>query len=102
MTHEEWAAKLIEDGVLTTAHLAIVLRHAEERGARRERDACSSLAREHAHTITEVEVAQTPLGRKLDWQQQIDVAASMRHVAQYVGVLISNRTPAPPKPLDLP
>lgn len=95
MTADEWAAKLLS-GPLDVNTLAIVLRTAEARGAQKERSACCDLAREHAHTIDERSIAETPYGAQMTEQQRIDVASSQRHVAQYVGSLIFNRNPKPP------
>ena len=104
MTAEEWVARLLsgEPHELTPGMLAAALKAAESRGATRERRACGDLAHQHAMTINEDTVAMTPLGSLLDKQGRIDVAASQRHVAQYVGVLISQRTPPPPRPLRDP
>lgn len=95
MTHEEWADMLLSR-FLNPQELAMALRCAEDRGARRERDECSAVAHEFANTITEESVALTPLGRLLDEQGCILAAESKRHIAKYVGVLISRRGPQPP------
>ena len=96
MTHEEWAEMLLSK-FLDPKELALVLRCAEDRGARRERAACAAVAREFSHTITEESVDATPLGSLLDEQGRIMAAESKRHIAQYVGVLISKRGPQPPR-----
>ena len=98
MTCQEWAESIVSAGSqpLDAALLAAYLTAAEARGARREREACCNLANEHANTIDERRVAETPYGRHMTEQQCIDVASSQRHVAQYVGVLISKRNPQPP------
>ncbi len=102
MTCDEWAFQLFSGThPLTPIMVAQALRQAEMRGTMRERYACADLAREHSHTITEEMVGALSIGRDMDEQQRIDLASTMRHVAQYVGVLISQRTPPPPKPLDL-
>ncbi len=104
MTCDEWAERLVQGmphNPKPAELLAIALKAAEARATMRERTACADLAREHAHTIDERSVAETPHGRHMTEQQRIEVASSQRHVAQYVGALIGQRTPKPPKPLDL-
>lgn len=99
MTCEEWAERLVSGmphNPKPAEMLAIALKHAEARGASHERDACYRLANDHALTIDERYVAETPYGRHMTEQQRIDVASSQRHVAQYVGSLIFDRNPKPP------
>jgi hypothetical protein len=92
MTHEEWAAKLIEDGALTPKHLAIVLGHAEQRGREKERRECADMLREHALTINEVSLSHTPLDRILpDFQTKIDVAHAIRHAVEYASAIVSRK-----------
>ena len=98
LTCDEWALRLAQ-GVPHHERpeelLAIALKACEARAEMRERMACADLAREHATTIDERSIAETPYGRHMTEQQRIDVAAAQRHVAQYVGVLIGQRTPPP-------
>jgi hypothetical protein len=101
MTPLEWAKRLCEDGwVANENEVAHVIAVAIERGQIRERRECADLAREHSHTITEETVSALGIGKDMDEQQRIDLASTMRHVAQYVGVLISQRNPKPPKGQD--
>ena len=98
-TPEEWAENLLNPHAvdhMTVKSLAQNLAAAIERGRRQEREACYQLANDHALTIDERRVAETPYGRHMTEQQCIDVAASQRHVAQYVGSLIYDRNPKPP------
>lgn len=101
MTCEEWAARLVSGlphNPKPAEMLAIALKAAESRAEMRERRACADLAREHAHTITEETVQSLRVGKDLDEAERIELASTMRHVAQYVGALISQRTPPPPHP----
>ena len=98
-TPEEWAENLLNPHaveLMTVKSLAQNLAAAIERGRRQEREACYQVAMDHANTIDERKVAETPYGRHMTEQQCIDVASSQCHVAQYVAVLIHKRNPQPP------
>lgn len=89
-TPEEWAANIFKAGA-TQEMVAQAIAASAARGRMHERRACADLAREHAHNLTEGYLAELPIGATLTDQQLIDVAAEMRHAAQYVGALIAQR-----------
>lgn len=67
------------------------LAHIFRQIAKDERELCAKLADKAADYASERELAETPLVKTLDEQQLIEVAAALRHQAQYLAINIRSR-----------